>query len=195
MAPFRAGGLAPLLLSAALLCGCPPSRQPVDDDDTTTGSEPVCEAQPPLEGVCIELAPSATFTLVEAADGVSIPWVLRIEDTVQGVDSSPQDAGGCGRPDDSGLVVFARLSGGGQSYCECDVGLCPAPPPDPRTLQPGEWPGAFAWTGRNWGGPSDTGNPLGEPFPAGTYTLSLSAVGTVQGESFTVASSLALTLE
>ena len=34
------------------------------------------------------------------------------------------------------------------------------------------------WDGRNWYGPSDTGNREGAAFPPGTYTIALSATGT-----------------
>ena len=45
------------------------------------------------------------------------------------------------------------------------------------TLRAGRYEGSFEWTGRNWYGPSDTGNPMGAPFPPGTYTLEIRAEG------------------
>lgn len=38
-------------------------------------------------------------------------------------------------------------------------------------LAPGRYEGTFDWPGRQWDGPSDTGNPLGDPFPAGDYAV------------------------
>ena len=52
----------------------------------------------------------------------------------------------------------------------------------------------FPWDGRNWYGPSDTGNPKGPAFPAGSYVLELSAQGTHAGAGFEVQDSLPLTL-
>ena len=36
----------------------------------------------------------------------------------------------------------------------------------------------FAWCGRNWTGPSDFANPVGDPFPPGTYTFEVRGRGT-----------------
>ena len=63
------------------------------------------------------------------------------------------------------------------------------------TLPAGQASGEFTWTGRSWWGPSDTGNPMGAPFPPGSYTLEVSAVGTVAGEDFRVAGSFPVTLQ
>ena len=38
----------------------------------------------------------------------------------------------------------------------------------------------FEWDGRQWAGPSDTGNRKGDPLPAGDYTLEVSAVGSTR---------------
>jgi hypothetical protein len=135
-----------------------------------------------LPGVHIDFpAQPCKFTLAEAAAGISIAYSVVIDQSVSGVLPEPQDAGNCGSPGPSGLIVFEQLEGGGQSYCLCDVGLCPPPSDVPVTLSPGTYPGTFEWDGKNWNGPSDTGNPKGSPFPAGSYTLTVSAIG--QSES------------
>jgi hypothetical protein len=59
--------------------------------------------------------------------------------------------------------------------------------PAPTTLPAGLTRATFRWDGRSWEGPSDTGNPEGPAFPAGSYNLRISAVGTVNGTGFTVA--------
>jgi len=64
----------------------------------------------------------------------------------------------------------------------------------PVILPAGQTPGAFAWTGVNWTGPSDTGNPYGAPFPAGAYTLEVSTIGRVDGVNFSVSNTFAVTL-
>ena len=69
----------------------------------------------------------------------------------------------------------------------------------PVTLAPGTYPATFTWQGNNWSGPSDTGNPMGPPFPPGTYTLTVTARGQLQDTSgattpFSVESTLDITL-
>ncbi|MCO4774306.1 MAG: hypothetical protein KDA24_30060 [Deltaproteobacteria bacterium] len=184
-----------LALSVALLCACPPDRDPgTSDDDDDDATAEACTGVEPLTEACIELAPTYTFTLADAAAGVEIPYTVVISADVPGVRSLPQDAGGCGQPDASGLSLFERLSGGDQGYCECDVGLCPSPDPAPSLLGAGTFDRTFSWTGLNWAGPSDTGNPMGAPFPPGQYTLLVNAIGTVDGADYTVSASSTITL-
>ena len=185
-----------LLLLALLLGACPPTLG--DDDDSSNGDDDDATAEPctgvaPLESVCIEIAPAYSFTLDEAAAGIEIPYTVVVSDTVANVQPQAQDAGTCGQPDASGLILFERLSGGDETYCICDRGECAGIPVN-VTLTPGEHAYTFAWTGRNWFGPSDTGNPLGDPFPAGEYTLRVSAVGAVDGAEFIVEATTTITL-
>lgn len=126
------------------------------------------------------------FTLAEAAAGITIDYSTAVTGPVTAVTTRPQDGGGCGAAASSGLILFESLSGGAQSYCLCDTGLCPGG--DTTTdLVAGDYPGEFSWTGRNWAGPSDTGNPMGEPFPPGRYTLTVSAVGEHGGAPIRIA--------
>ena len=177
---------------------------PGDDDDSTAGDDAAATggfcadvdgSESNLPGVCIRMdAQDGLYSLDQAATGISIPYTIIVEEDVDDVVPLPQDAGQCGQPGPSGLIVFEQLTGNGQSYCICDQGLCMGPDETPRTIPAGGTVAAFEWTGRNWGGPSDTGNPLGEPFPAGIYTLRVSAVGTVDGVEFEVANTFLITL-
>ena len=144
-----------------------------------------------LTGVSIhfEGAP-CSFTVAQAAAGIEIPYQIVVSEAVSGVIAVPQDAGHCGQPGPSGLIPFTRLSGNDQNYCICDTGLCQGPSDEPVTLVVGSHAGAFNWDGVNWAGPSDTGNPKGEPFPPGTYQLSVSAKGTVDGVAFEIEGTL-----
>ncbi len=152
-----------------------------------------------LTGVHLVLdASRCLFTLAQARAGLVFPFDLTIDANIDGVIPRPQDAGGCGTGDPSGLFPFGTVSGAGQSYCICDTGLCPGPSTTPITLTAGTFHGTFEWDGTNWMGPSDTGNPHGPAFPVGTYAVRVSAVGTrtVGGVTtpFTVASTLPITL-
>ena len=132
-----------------------------------------------LPGVSIEFTTSdCSYTLAEAAAGITIDYEVIVEADIPNLFPQPQDEGGCDQPGPSGLILFENLSGGGQRYCVCDVGVCPGPSGDPGTAIQGVHPATFLWDGRNWTGPSDTGVPKGDPFSAGEYTLSVSAVGT-----------------
>jgi hypothetical protein len=135
-----------------------------------------------------------TFTLAQAQAGITIPYDVVVASDVAGVVPAPEDAGGCGAPGSSGLIVFEKLGGGGQSYCLCDTGLCAPGALPPVTLHAGTYASSFAWSGRNWTGPSDTGNPMGTVFPAGPYVLTVSSKGTVGGTSFVVTAALSIEL-
>jgi hypothetical protein len=131
-----------------------------------------------LPSVTIEFpTQSCTFTLAQAAAGIQVAYQVVVTQDTPGIIADTQDAGGCGSPDSSGIIVFEDLSGNGQHYCLCDTGLCPGPSDIPVTLPAGTYPATFSWSGTNWGGPSDTGQPMGPPFPPGDYTLEVSAIG------------------
>jgi hypothetical protein len=149
-----------------------------------------------LPGVSIAFHPpvACAFTLAQAQAGIAIPYDLVVASDVANVAPRAQDAGGCGQPGSSGLILFERLEGGGQSYCLCDTGLCAPTPPPPTTLHAGTYASSFSWDGKNWSGPSDTGNPQGAPFPPGDYTLTVSATGTQGATSFAVSATLAIRL-
>jgi hypothetical protein len=180
---------------AALLIGCG-GIAVIDADGSTSssssssssstggggagGSDPNCRqgGSSTLDGVEISFPPQrCTYTLAEARAGITFRYQVLIGTAVDGIVSQPQDGGGCGVPSNSGLFIFEQLSGNGQSYCLCDTGLCMPPPTVPINLLPSSYDGDFHWTGLNWFGPSDTGNPPGPPFPPGTYTLEVSTRG------------------
>ena len=118
-----------------------------------------------------------SYSAAEVAAGIQIVYQEVITAAVSGLSPAAGDAGGCGRPDDAGLIVSYRISGAGQSYCLCDTGLC-APQSAVTTTVVGSHTRQIPWDGRNWSGPSDTGNREGAAFPPGAYTIALSASGT-----------------
>lgn len=118
------------------------------------------------------------FTQRQLQAGVTFPYRLTVSQPLAGVHPTTSGAGGCAEPDESGLIVTYRISGGAQNYCLCDTGLC-APVTFTTNPPAGTYERSFAWSGENWSGPSDYGQPKGAPFPPGTYTVSVNATGTV----------------
>ena len=133
-------------------------------------------------------------TKAPGAAGIDIAYYVIVEAEIPKVVPRAQDAGNCTSPGASGLDVFERIEGNDQRYCECDSGLCAGPSDDPRTIPAGQTAHSLHWTGTNWGGASDTSNPLGPRLPAGVYTLEVSAVGTIRGEQFDIRNQFELTL-
>jgi hypothetical protein len=117
------------------------------------------------------------FTLAEAAAGITFNYRIQVEKAVLNVVSYALDAGHCDEAGTSGLKVFEKIHGNGQSWCICDEGLC-GPAGEPIEIAQGVYEDSFTWDGVNWNGPSDTNSPKGEPFPPGVYTLVLRVEGT-----------------
>ena len=133
-----------------------------------------------------------SFTLAQAATGITIPYTLVIDQEI--ADVSPQAQSTCVQPGPSGFYVFEQLTGNSQSYCLCDNGFCSPPASETTTLHAGSYPGTFAWDGRNWYGQSDTMNPKGAYLPSGSYTLKVSTKGTQGGTAFEVSDSIVVSL-
>jgi hypothetical protein len=143
-----------------------------------------------------------TFTLKHASQGLVFEYDVVIDEDVPGYTTRYNDLGVIDYPEPTvgGLHVAVAIGGGGQSYCVCDRGL-PIPfctlddggfsgnfgsnPCRPITLRHGRYHQAYAWDGRNWNGPSDTGNSEGAPFPPGDYTLKIRIPGQITDEAGT----------
>lgn len=137
-----------------------------------------------IPGVHIEIT-STDCTLSLSNPTLSIQYQVVVDADVPGVRPTPQDAGACGQPGASGLILFEEVKGGDQQYCLCDVGLCEGLPQPVATLAQGIYPATFTWDGHNWGGPSDTANVEGPLFVEGDYAFTVSATGflaTTNGE-------------
>ena len=64
-------------------------------------------------------------------------------------------------------------------YCaDCDLGLGDGYPDMIVVAQQGSFDESVAWPGREWAGPSDTDDPLGPAFPAGSYKVDVMLRGT-----------------
>ncbi len=148
-----------------------------------------------LAGVSIGVSGPCRFTLAQARAGLTLPYEVRVQADVTGIIPVAQDNGHCDPPNNgSGLIVFGQVSGGTQRYCRCDTGRCVPGNLPAYTLHAGTYPGTFLWDGKNWTGPSDTGNPEGAPFPAGDYAFQISATGSRDKALFTVSTSYPITL-
>ncbi len=137
-----------------------------------------------------------SYTAAEVAAGIEIVYDEVITAAVTGLSPSAGDAGGCAQPDDAGLIVGYRISGAGQNYCLCDTGLC-APQSTVTTTVVGSHTRQIPWDGRNWNGPSDTGNREGAAFSPGTYTIALAATGSRASDAsgtFSVTASRSITI-
>lgn len=135
------------------------------------------------------------FTVAEAAAGVSFPYTVRIEADIADV-VSDGDEGGCRTGTSDGFPVWIKetVTGGDESYCVCDQGLCVPEEPAPATWAAGDYERTFEWDGVNWNGPSDTVTPKGEAFPPGDYTLTLRASGTAGEEAFVLETTMNVTI-
>lgn len=135
-----------------------------------------------LPGVSIEILGPARFTPNAPPDAPS-PWRVEIRYRVvvdlplAGIVPRPQDDGNCQEAGPSGLITHQTLAGDGHRHCLCDVGLCGLGKREPRQLVPGRHEHVFRAWAVDWYGPSDYGQPRGDPFPAGTYRFSVSATG------------------
>jgi hypothetical protein len=140
-----------------------------------------------LPGVRIEFPTDAAcrFSLSQAAAGIEIPYTLVVDADVPNVVRGHTAVSACTPRDllPADLFTDEELSGNGQQYALRSQGLCPTPDLTPITLAAGRHAHVFRWDGVNWMGPSDTSQPKGPPFPAGTYTLKVRADGSVPATS------------
>lgn len=141
----------------------------------------VTTSESSLPGARLEVveAEDCTFTLAEAAVGITFQTRLTVDAPIAGVSARPLDAGGCDGPLDRGVQIapFVTIFGGEQRWCICDEGLCMAPDPTLVAVESANITQEYRWNGVNWTGPSDFGNPEGPPFPPGDYVIEVRAEG------------------
>jgi hypothetical protein len=179
-----------VILIALALCAC--GRSDLVEDERlapeTPAVPPVKSSEPAPCGV--ELpgdrfvrfdfpAQRCRFTLAEAAEGITFRYGVEvIADEPAMVESASLSEQSCALPmAGPNLFLLERVSGGAQSFCDCDHGwLCPVAPRLVRGATPGRFERRLTWDGRNWNGPSDTGTARGTPFPPGEYVVSIQAL-------------------
>ncbi len=171
-------------LTFLMLAGC--GRSDLIDEASGTPTTPAPETTNPAPACRTEITTDTAlrfdfptqrcqFSVAEAAAGLTFRYGLEVTASESRfVETYPSPLQTCAQPNDSNLYVLERVLGGGQSYCLCDGGRC-VRPGVVFGATPGRREFTFAWDGRNWNGPSDTGNPKGAPFPPGEYALTLEA--------------------
>jgi hypothetical protein len=119
----------------------------------------------------------ATFTYTVTTDATVPPIMI-------------QATGGCGScrsyGDDplafTGWVISGTADNGQQQqYCLCDTGCCAPDVAQTVTLTPATRTAEIVWSGRNWYGPSDTGNKEAGYFPVGHYFVNVGFSGGAGG--------------
>lgn len=162
-----------------------PGFDPTTDDPFACGDAalfpcPVASSSN-LPGVRVEMVEGpCMLSLAEAAEGVRFTFRLVVAEEQAGVIST--QLGTCQQPGPGGLLLFPRISGGEELYCLCDLGKCFRQDHE-ADLVAGSYAETFAWCGRNWVGPSDFSNPVGAPFPPGTYQFEVRGEGTWVNET------------
>ncbi len=121
-----------------------------------------------------------TFTLADAAKGVKLEYKIVVTEERAGVVALPFGPSFTEPAGPSGLHPREAISGNNQRYCIEDSGRAFPPKGKAATLKKGEYKHAFEWDGRNWSGPSDTNNPKGKAFPAGTYDVTVMLHGELE---------------
>lgn len=209
--PHDAGAPAPA--SPPAVAASPDAEAPPADEPTREGHclddppdlplTPVAdtgqagETRIPILGGKAEVvfpAGALEFTAAELSAGVELTYAIEIKEELSGIEtqslvsytqdpSSPQD-----------LLPLASVVGGGQSYCPADFGRGMRKPPEARTVPTGRETYSLRWSGRNWGGPSCTGEEPKDPFPPGTYAFTVRLSGTL-GEPYQVEASVPLVIK
>lgn len=103
----------------------------------------------------------------------------------------PGGDGGCGSclargADPASWIDYdirgTSITGTPMTYCLCDTGCCP--PDVERTVSVDDTTVSevIDWSGRQWTGPSDTGNPMGDYFEPGAYVVTVGFYGGDTGQ-------------
>lgn len=177
-------GCLSIVLALAFFSACRERPVSTATDASPEALGPVCSTQTSistLAGVRISFPDGPCgFSLNEALATIMIPYDVVIEVEVSGINSVPHYCGNT--PGPSGLIVFEELGGGDQKYCICDPGVCAVSPPMFTTLHAGTYRSSFVWSGRNYLGSSPPDASGGAPFASGTYSLSMTSIGTLMSD-------------
>lgn len=155
-------------------------------EEVDAGSGPI-KCVPTYEGTIpgAKLDLSATpchFSLSKLAAGFALPYKVIVEKSVA-LAVNDDNISQCPPPKMFGGVnAFLRVEGVSddglpQNWCMCDIGLCTPKDPPFLPTTPGTYTDNFVWVGKNFEGPSDTGNQPGAAFPPGIYKFRVKSTG------------------
>jgi hypothetical protein len=164
--------------------------------ETLAACEDACDVSPRAEPCSIEATdpslPGVRVRIESERCRVQSGYAQEFHYTVE-VDqpiayTAPDSGGACGRcggyTDDPLSLVSYAIEGDPSHFCLCDVGCCPPTTAVEQTLRTGSFEDVIEWPGWEWNGPSDTNQPLGEPFTPGAYevvvTFEVPGEGTVE---------------
>lgn len=164
--------------ASACLVGCTTEADGVPCSVTgVTGTIPGVSLSIQSDRCVYHVGEAAVFTYQVTTDA-SVP-TIEIMASMSCGDCSPPST------DPLSFVSFGiggtSASGQSQNYCLCDVGCCP--PDQAGMIKPSATTasGTIKWSGRNWSGPSDTGNAEGDFFLPGSYGVNVTFNGRAQG--------------
>lgn len=122
------------------------------------------------------------FSLSKLAAGFALPYKVVVEKSVA-LAVNDDNISQCPPPKMFGgvntFLTVSGLSDSGlpQNWCMCDIGLCTPKDPPYLPTTPGTYSDNFVWVGKNFEGPSDTGNQPGATFPPGIYEFKVKSTG------------------
>lgn len=181
-----------LLLAIVALTGCEIGAGSADEHPSFTQTLPdgpcaVEDVTGDVPGVTISIRSDAC--VYARGTAAAFHYEVTASATTPAI-TIPDSGGGCG--DCEGHTTdpasFVRWSIGGtsaggesQDYCICDVGCCAPTQTATIQLDALESAATIDWQGREWSGPSDTGNPMGELFLPGRYDVVVTFEGYAAG--------------
>jgi hypothetical protein len=171
-----------LAVTLAALVGCQGFVNGSDDDVDYTATLPggpcsTGDVTGTLPGVTISIvAPSCVYHRGQAA---TFEYEVIVDASAPAIDVP--ETGSCDCSSYSVQLAswthweIGGTSAGGenQRYCLCDTGCCAPQAAKTVTPEVGTSVREIEWSGRVWDGPSDTGNPQGDPFAVGMYAVSV----------------------
>jgi len=154
----------------------PPVQTPTCKSSTDDGRRPIEQM---ACNKCVTGASGAVLCVgsekctYAVGEGGTFRYEIRLaKDTTMHVPEIP--ACGCATygADPMSFVSISISGTGGVGYCAtCDVGCCGGAPEQTITLAARTCDDLLTWPGKQWAGPSDTGNGLGPDFPPGDYVV------------------------
>ena len=181
-----------LLVAAAALAACDPSSvEPWHPSYTQTLPDGPCAVENVTGTIAgVTLAIRADSCVITRGQGTTFRYEVTASAATPTI-TVPDSGGGCGdcSSHTTDPASFTRWGIGGtspdgedQHYCICDVGCCAPTQTQTITVDATQSGETIQWQGRQWHGPSDTGNEMGDFFLPGRYAVGVTFQGYAQGQ-------------